>query len=158
MLLDLPTPFSVRQRYVFVVRILNFLCLVGIFIVNSLASILPINGRGTGEISNLYYTFITPAGYAFSIWGLIYFTLAIWGVYQLFPSTWNHPAFNHGIGYLFILNALANIGWIFAWHYLQMWLSVILMLVLLVSVLLINFAILILTTLTTTTKKVGPHV
>ncbi|WP_394137804.1 hypothetical protein [Cytobacillus oceanisediminis] len=39
--------------------------------VNVLASILPLNGQTTGEISNKLDVLFTPAGYVFSIWGLI---------------------------------------------------------------------------------------
>lgn len=42
-------------------------------VTNALANILPINGQRTGEISDALNVLFTPAGYVFSIWGLIYF-------------------------------------------------------------------------------------
>lgn len=40
--------------------------------------------KSVGEISNQYDTLITPAGYAFSIWGLIYLLLLSFIVFQWF--------------------------------------------------------------------------
>ena len=40
--------------------------------VNGLANALPLNGQGTGEISDRFAIYFVPAGYVFSIWGLIY--------------------------------------------------------------------------------------
>jgi len=50
--------------------------------VNALANILPIAGRRTGEISDSFPSFFTPAGYVFAIWGLIYLALLAYAVYQ----------------------------------------------------------------------------
>ena len=38
-------------------------------VVNSLANALPLNGQTTGEISDRFVVYFTPAGYVFSIWG-----------------------------------------------------------------------------------------
>ena len=51
-------------------------------LVNALANILPINNNNTGEISNAYPNLFAPATLTFSIWGLIYFLLAIYTIYQ----------------------------------------------------------------------------
>lgn len=50
--------------------------------VNFLANALPINNRSTGEISEAYPNLFAPAGFAFSIWGLIYLLLAVYLIYQ----------------------------------------------------------------------------
>jgi hypothetical protein len=50
--------------------------------VNYLAVALPLAGRDTGEISDNYPNLFAPAGYAFSIWGLIYTLLLIYTIYQ----------------------------------------------------------------------------
>lgn len=74
-----PSPLNpVHQRYVLPVRILNFIFLLGVFVVNALATTLPINGRSTGAVSDLYFSYITPAGYAFTIWGK-YHPGCFWG-------------------------------------------------------------------------------
>lgn len=53
----------------------NLLFFLGVITVNVLSGMLPLGGRTTGEISDMYYTAITPAGYAFSIWSVIYVLL-----------------------------------------------------------------------------------
>lgn len=48
---------------------------------------------------------------------MIYVFLGAWGLYQLFPRTYDSLPINDGIGWLFIINAAANIVWIFVWAY-----------------------------------------
>ncbi|MFA5155145.1 MAG: tryptophan-rich sensory protein [Patescibacteria group bacterium] len=93
-------------------------------VVNYLAISLPIAGRQTGDISDSYPNLFAPAGYAFSIWGLIYLLLGIYAVYQLWLGK-NEIAAR--INRLFIINALLNAAWIFAWHYDYIGFSVIIM-------------------------------
>jgi hypothetical protein len=57
-----------------------------------------------------------PAGYVFSIWGLIYLGLIAYAVYQALPAQAHNPDLR-SIGYIFVLSSLANIGWILLWHY-----------------------------------------
>ena len=56
---------------------------VAMVVVNALANILPINGIGTGAVSDSYPNLFAPAGLTFSIWGLIYALLAAHTLYQL---------------------------------------------------------------------------
>lgn len=93
-------------------------------VANYLAVLLPLNGRDTGEISDNYPNLFAPAGYAFSIWGLIYTLLAIYVIYQLWREQDEVVA---KVNRLFIPNALLNASWIFAWHYDVIWLSVVIM-------------------------------
>jgi hypothetical protein len=44
-----------------------------------MATSLPINGIATGDISDQFPVLFTPAGYVFSIWGVIYLLLLGWG-------------------------------------------------------------------------------
>jgi hypothetical protein len=107
---------------------------LGTVVVNALANILPLNGITTGELSDLYPNLFVPAGLTFAIWGLIYVLLAIFVIYQLIPSIRRDPQkveFVQRIGPLFFISCTANIGWIFAWHYQIVPLSLVLMLILL---------------------------
>lgn len=91
-----------------------------VIVVNALANILPINGSTTGQVSARYDNFFTPAGFAFSIWALIYLSLIAWVVKEFFtsnPTKIDGRSFQDALGYGFVLNGVANIGWIFAWHY-----------------------------------------
>ncbi|OGZ35027.1 MAG: hypothetical protein A2V60_01260 [Candidatus Portnoybacteria bacterium RIFCSPHIGHO2_01_FULL_39_19] len=99
-------------------------------VVNYLANALPLGGRGTGVISDAYPNLFAPAGYAFSIWGLIYTLLTIYVVYQFSQK---ENILTAQVNRLFVVNALFNVGWLFAWHYDVIWLSVLLMIGLLVT-------------------------
>jgi hypothetical protein len=106
-------------------------------VVNYLANALPIGGVTTGEASDAYVNFFTPTGLTFSIWGLIYLLLFGYTVYQ-FVSVQKDENLEREkkfitIGRYFLVTSLANIAWIFAWHNGVIWLSVVIMLILLFS-------------------------
>lgn len=101
-------------------------------IVNTLANALPINGLTTGEISDGFDVYFVPAGYVFSIWGLIYIGLIVFTVYQALPAQRQNPRLR-AAGWWISLSGLANSAWIFLWHYQQFPLTVVAMLVLLAS-------------------------
>ncbi|MBE9177746.1 tryptophan-rich sensory protein [Oculatella sp. LEGE 06141] len=99
--------------------------------VNALSNI---NPPSIGEIANtvLGGVQITPANYAFAIWGLIYLGLIAYGIYQLLPAQ-RHNATLHRVGYWLILACLAQIAWVSLFTRQQFWLSVLAMLVILGS-------------------------
>ena len=101
-------------------------------VMNFLANALPINNRGTGEISNAYPNLFAPAGPAFSIWGLIYLLLGIYVIYQFVKKDQKTEEVIQKINPFFIATSLANISWIFAWHYDYIAISVAVMAVLLI--------------------------
>jgi len=111
-------------------QIANVGAFLATVIVNALANILPLNGKTTGEISNSYPNLFAPAEYVFSIWGLIYALLLIFVIFQATPKQ-KETNFLRKIGYFFVLGSIANISWIFLWHYEQIVLSIIPMFVLL---------------------------
>ncbi len=97
---------------------------------NALANILPIAGQTTGAISDQYPTLFTPAGFTFSIWGVIYLGLTAYVVFQAFPTA-HARRLVRKINPWFVVNCLANASWIFAWHYELIWASLAIMLVIL---------------------------
>ena len=99
---------------------------------NIAANILPLNDLNTGEISDRFEIFFVPAGYVFSIWGLIYLGLLAYAIYQVLPDQRDNPRLR-SIGYIFILSCAANIAWLFLWHYEVFEFTLIAMLVLLVT-------------------------
>ena len=116
--------------------ILNLLGFLGMVIVNYLAVTLPLNNKTTGELSDQYPNLFVPAGFTFSIWGVIYLLLAIFIVYQLvyaFRKNTQNSFFMEKIGILFFVSSIANLSWVFAWHFELVSLSLFLMLILLVS-------------------------
>ncbi len=84
-----------------------------------------------GEISDKYENLLTPAGYAFSIWGLIYLMLFLFVIYQarsLFTKS-AEDDFVTAIGPWFILSNIMNASWIIAFTNDMIGFSVVLMLV-----------------------------
>ncbi len=92
--------------------------LLATIVINILADALPINGLGTGAISDRFHVYFVPAGYVFAIWGIIYIGLIAYAVYQALPSQKDNPRLQ-ATGWWVVLGGLANSAWIFLWHYLQ---------------------------------------
>jgi hypothetical protein len=101
-------------------------------IVNSLANALPLNGLNTGQISDQFHVYFVPAGYVFSIWGLIYIGLIAYTIYQALPSQRENPRLR-ATGWWVAFAGLANSAWIFLWHYLLFPLTLVAMFSLLAS-------------------------
>lgn len=105
----------------------NLLTVLFALAVNILASTLPLNGQNTGEISDRFQVYFVPAGYVFSIWGLIYIGWIAFTIFQLQPSQKDNPRLRR-LGYLFAISNLFNAAWLFCWHYNLFGLSVLVML------------------------------
>jgi hypothetical protein len=99
-------------------------------VVNALANILPINGQNTGAISDRFHVYFVPAGYVFSIWGVIYLGIIAFAIYQALPAQRENPRLRK-TGWWISLGGLANIAWIFLWHYNHFPLTLVAMLILL---------------------------
>jgi len=97
-------------------QVVVILSTILVIVVNGLANALPLNGQTTGEISDRFDVYFVPAGYVFSIWGLIYLALIGYSVYQALPAQRENPRLRR-TGYLYALSCLANIVWLFLWHY-----------------------------------------
>ena len=104
--------------------------IVATLVVNGLANALPINGQNTGEISDRFHVYFVPAGYVFSIWGLIYVGLIAYAIYQALPAQRMNPRLRL-TGWWISLGGLANIAWIFLWHYNHFTMTLVAMLILL---------------------------
>lgn len=119
------------------IKILVAFTYVSMVLVNFLANGLPINNRSTGAISDAYPNLFAPAGVTFSIWGLIYLLLAGYVLYQfgIFEKerSQKNEALLKKVNVAFMVSSLANISWIFAWHYDYILLSVAIMAVILGS-------------------------
>lgn len=93
---------------------------------NTLAIVLPIGGKTTGELSDMYPNLFVPAGFTFSIWSVIYILLIGMIVYQWVYD--EDKSKLKQIGPYLFLNTLFNGLWILAWHYLYIGLSLVIML------------------------------
>lgn len=117
-------------------RTLNLVSLGILLAVNGLANALPLNGQNTASVSAKYPSLFTPAGYVFSIWGLIYIALIGFAV---FPFLTGVPRITRleRVGGWFTAANLINAAWLFAWHWEILGLSVFLMAGLLASLIII---------------------
>ncbi|MBC6491207.1 TspO/MBR family protein [Flavihumibacter stibioxidans] len=122
----------------------GFIAMLAVIAINAMAVLLPLNNMSTGAISDLYPNLFVPAGFTFSIWSLIYILLLMFNIYQvliasgkvlnpLAPAGRGSSEIQMSVLRLFLLTCILNISWIFLWHYLQIRLSVIIMLLFLVS-------------------------
>lgn len=110
----------------------NVLAFALVIVFNGLANSLPLGGQTTGEVSAKYPSLFVPAGYVFSIWGLIYTGLLAFVIYQALPSQRQNRRLAR-IAPWFVANCVANALWLLAWHYDQLLLSLLLMLAILVT-------------------------
>lgn len=112
----------------------NIIMLVVTLFFNFLTGTGLINNLSQAEISAMYQTRITPAGFAFSIWGVIYTLVAISLGWMLYKHKERKTAeVIDGIGYWFIISSVANILWTITFAYLQLPLSTVIIFILLFS-------------------------
>jgi hypothetical protein len=110
--------------------VVTVVSLAGTLVVNFLANALPLNGQTTAQVSDKFPVYFVPAGYVFSIWGIIYLGLLAFTIYQALPSQGANPLMRR-IGYLFAATSVVNAIWLFMWHYEQFALTLVFMLALL---------------------------
>lgn len=97
----------------------NGIALISTIIINYLSNTGLLNNTTIGEVSNNYKSLFTPAGYTFSIWGIIYLLLLGFVIYQgrsLFVTV-KTDDFVLKTGWWFMLSCLFNSLWVFAWIY-----------------------------------------
>ena len=93
---------------------LVILATLGVIAFNWMAAAGYVNGVTPQAISDKYPTVITPAGYAFSIWSLIYVGLAAFSIYQVLPTTLSRFRSARSP---YILSCVLNCVWIYFWHH-----------------------------------------
>jgi benzodiazapine receptor len=62
-------------------------------------------------LSEKYQTLVTPAGYAFAIWGPIFIAELVWTIGQLLPAYRASELVTKGVGYYFVAACLAQCVW-----------------------------------------------
>lgn len=111
----------------------NIIAFMFTILVNSLAgSTTLIGGVNTAQISDSNFTLITPAGYVFSIWGIIYVLLGVFVISQALPSQ-KEKEYTKKVGWLFVLSSIINIAWLFLWQFEYLIFSVALIFMLLAT-------------------------
>jgi len=112
--------------------LMNVVLFLSVLSVNYLANALPINGITQREISAEYHIYLTPAGYVFAIWGIIYLGLSGYIITQALPSQRENPRLR-SLDLPFQLSCICNMLWLIVWHYRHLTISVVIMFGLLAS-------------------------
>ena len=96
--------------------------------VNALSNFFPPAGKNIGQISNTTFAnvLITPEGYAFAIWGLIYLGLIAFSIYQALPQQ-RQVAVLPQVSCWLIGACELQMLWVYVFLVSQFWLSVVLM-------------------------------
>ncbi len=92
--------------------ILVIIATVGMIIFNYFAATGFAGGVATNVPSDKYPTHITPSGYAFAIWSLIYLGCLVFSIYQALPS--NLERFR-SLRRIYIVSCVANCAWLYFW-------------------------------------------
>jgi len=111
-------------------RWLAALSVVGNIGLNYWANTHPFNGRTMGTVSATYPTLLTPAGYAFSIWGLIFLALTVYAVWQLLPAQ-QTVQLPDAVARPLTLASVATAAWVVLFAYELLAVSVLVMLLIL---------------------------
>lgn len=111
--------------------------IVSLIVMNYLSNTGIFGGQTNGDVSDKYHTLITPAGWAFSIWGVIFLGLLGFAVYQALPSQRKNPRFR-AIGGWVVLNAFCNAIWSPLFNHERIGLALLVILVMLFSLVIIE--------------------
>lgn len=118
--------------------ILNLVIFFLTLAINYLGSSGFFNGMSQAEVSAKYTTLVTPAGFAFSIWGVIYSLMLLTLIYFFIKSNDEKVSkLVQMISPLFIISSLLNMGWIITFSYEMVGISTILIIGMAISLLLI---------------------
>ena len=111
----------------------NALTFILAIYVNYTIGIEGFRGSTIQSVSAQYSTLLTPAGYAFAIWGIIYFGLIWLVIYQINDAFFNAPPDFKvlEVGPWLTISNICNALWVMAWLREQLLLSVFIMLLLL---------------------------
>ena len=126
-----------NMKKIYMHQILTVVLTVLTIGINIMANSLPLNGLNTGEISDRFEIYFVPAGFVFSIWGLIYLGLLAYAMFQALPRQADNQVLKKIAPYYWF-GSLVNIIWLFLWHYEIFSWTILFMIILLLSLLAIN--------------------
>ena len=113
--------YTIVQRWAFLAAV------VLLIVLNYLSTSIPFGGQTVAQVSNEFKTLVTPAGYAFSIWGVIYLALLVFAVFQL--NKGKSIRFFKLVFPYFLVNVVSNVLWLIAFQHELLGLSVLIMLI-----------------------------
>jgi hypothetical protein len=112
--------YTVNSKPAITRQVSTLITILAAFGMNIWANLNPPNGLTIGAISQTFFNnvLITPANYAFAIWGLIYLGLISFAIYQALPRQKN-DALLRKIGYKLAIASISQIIWVFCFLYRQ---------------------------------------
>ena len=96
---------TLKNRFLPIANAITFVAMIVVNVVFQFGS------NSTANVSNLNITLLTPSGFTFSIWILIYGLLLIYTVKQVINPQ------DNGIDELYFISSILNIIWIITWSY-----------------------------------------
>lgn len=114
-----------------IILFLNSISLLATILVNYLLNTGIANGNTMKSISDRYQNLFTPAGYAFSIWGIIYLFLIVYNIYSYYQlKKYRNDANLQSVGILFFATNIVNGLWVYFWLNYEIAVCLVLMVVL----------------------------
>lgn len=110
--------------------------IISLIVMNYLSNVRVFAETTNADISRKYQTLITPAGYAFAIWGIIFLGLLAFAIFQALPSQRENPRFR-AAGPWVILNAFCNAIWSPIFNTNRIGLALVVILVMFISLLIV---------------------
>ncbi|KAG7358658.1 hypothetical protein IV203_015247 [Nitzschia inconspicua] len=93
--------------------------------------------QDNATLSAKYQTLVTPSGYAFAIWGVIFTAELVWTVAQCLPAYRSNELITKGVGYNFVWACLAQAVWTIVFGLEKIPLSLVAMILILIPLLFI---------------------
>ena len=118
--------------------LLSLLSMIAMFILYGLTISGALGDNPIGTTGTDTNPLIVPAGYAFSIWGLIYLGLIIFPIYHWFRTPERQVNAWKRIHSWYALNVVCNGLWLVCASYDWLWLTVVIIIIMLVSLVMIN--------------------
>ena len=106
--------------------VMCWIALVATVACNGLFEYLRLGGTTSAEVSNQVFTWFMPAGYVFSIWGVIYAALIIWMIAETRRAR-EGSSLSLRNATLFVLSCVLNVSWLVAFHFQQILTSLVIL-------------------------------
>ncbi len=112
--------YTVNSKPTLIRQVVTLVSIITAFGINVLANVNPPKGLTIGQISNKFFNdiLITPANYAFAVWGIIYLGLISLAIYQVLPTQKNNLLLQR-IGYKLAIASISQIVWVICFLYRQ---------------------------------------
>ncbi len=112
--------YTANSKSLIIRQIVTLVAIISAFGTNIWANINPPNGLTIGGISQQIFSevLITPASYAFAVWGLIYLGLISLAIYQALPTQRTNSVMRQ-VGYKLAIASVAQIIWVICFLYRQ---------------------------------------